>query len=250
MSTPRLGLLPGTADKRRQIRKLYGRPSPLIDPAPVRAHIDYLRGWGLSCAAIAEAAGISADAVKVHVAGQRSRIHRRYATAILGVGLAPHPAQTRPLADGARRRVQALAVAGWPLEVQGQRFGLHSKGALVEVISNPTLLARYHWGLVELYDELSMKRGPSNLTSRRAIRRRWVPALAWDEDTIDDPTAKPDLGRRGRTGSGRCPVVDLAEVEHLREGGCSDEEIAARLGVKVISIERAEYRAAARGAAS
>jgi WhiB family redox-sensing transcriptional regulator len=53
--------------------------------------------------------------------------------------------------------------------------------------------------------------------------------------------------RRGTTGTttqrGRAPVIDLAEVAHLRSSGVSDREIAVRLGVAVNSIRSAEDRA-------
>jgi len=71
-----------------------------------------------------------------------------------------------------------------------------------------------------------------------ASRRGFLPPMAWDDDTIDDPAAQPDMGEPASRG------LDLAEVAHLRAGGCSDEEIARRMGVSAGAIERARFRAA------
>ncbi|WP_295694431.1 hypothetical protein, partial [Lapillicoccus sp.] len=46
----------------------------------------------------------------------------------------------------------------------------------------------------QVYDRLSMTPGPSPTARARAAARGYAPPLAWDDDTIDDPRALPDLG--------------------------------------------------------
>ena len=41
------------------------------------------------------------------------------------------------------------------------------------------------------YDQLSMRRGPSDLIARKAVGWGYLTPLHWDDETIDDPAAKP-----------------------------------------------------------
>jgi len=74
-----------------------------------------------------------------------------------------------------------------------------------------------------------------NAATRRAAARGWAPPLAWDDDTIDDPNATPDLGAetpRPQGGAGR-PFADVVEdVEDILswEPYTTATELAHRLG--------------------
>jgi hypothetical protein len=59
----------------------------------------------------------------------------------------------------------------------------------------------------------------------------WVPPLAWDDDTIDNPQAKPDLGEK------RTIRWDERYLE-LREIGLTDVEILHRWGIQPQSLLR------------
>ncbi|HEY1178253.1 MAG TPA: hypothetical protein VGF17_19025 [Phytomonospora sp.] len=145
---------------------------------------------------------------------------------------------------GTMRRVQALYALGWTCPEIGARMGV--SGARVGHILNglygrvtPETAARVR----AVYDELGMtvpqdkpmvRRGdcPIHERARRDARRRgYAPPLAWDDDTIDDPAARPDraaLRRRQR----RTPA-DLAEdVEDILSHNplTTATEIAERLG--------------------
>lgn len=77
----------------------------------------------------------------------------------------------------------------------------------------------------------------------RAAREGWSPPLAWDDDTIDDPTASP-AGMRP-PGDSR----DLHAYADLLDIGCTADEIAAHLGVSQMrarnTIQTRTRRAAA-----
>lgn len=94
-------------------------------------------------------------------------------------------------AVGATRRMQALALNGWP-SIAFARSGKVPSAVRVMagtqkwVGSYPT-----YWAIVALYDELWDVTGPSARTRIRAERSGWAPAAAWDDDTIDDPATKP-----------------------------------------------------------
>jgi hypothetical protein len=55
--------------------------------------------------------------------------------------------------------------------------------------------------------------------------------LAWDEDTIDNPAAKPDLGTRQ-------PVSFGERYSELRELGFNDLQILGKFKIKAESLVR------------
>lgn len=137
-----------------------------------------------------------------------------------------------PLIDatGTRRRIQALNAIGWDNGRIMKRLGMDPYGSR-------TLFrgARVHQNtaakVARVYDELSMTPGPSVRARLHAQRRGYAPPLAWDDDTIDDPNAVPDLG---------APDDDTAwadDVAELIDAGCSWDEIAKRLGLKPDSLD-------------
>ena len=100
---------------------------------------------------------------------------------------------------GAVRRVRALQRIGWSAEHLSLHLGLSSKWLGVTLGSNQSgKISRANWErIASLYDEFSMTPGPSELTKARAIKAGWAPPLAWDDETIDNPRALPNLtGRR------------------------------------------------------
>lgn len=69
-----------------------------------------------------------------------------------------------------------------------------------------------------------------------------MPPLAWDDDTIDDPAARPDLGAPSSTRG----VIDPDEFEWVRAGGVSLELFARNHGVQPKSVETALERRTSR----
>lgn len=158
----------------------------------------------------------------------------------------------RPLrvdSTGTARRLQALATIGWPAHVLARRLGCsgvtvanrrRGRGPRVNHVTAARVTALYEW--------LSGTAGPSAVTRSRAAAAGWAAPLLWEGRGIDDPAARPhhDPPTRLGTGSSR---VRLDEVAHLTACGLSTAEVAARLGVQVESLQRAQTRAAAREAA-
>lgn len=103
------------------------------------------------------------------------------------------------------------------------------------------------------YDQLSMSVGPSERTRTYARNRGWAPPLAWDDQAIDDPAARPNRGR-----GHRLPILDEIAVHRAMHGddvhllpperaevvrrltaaGLSSAEIAARLRTTQRSVVR------------
>lgn len=96
---------------------------------------------------------------------------------------------------GSRRRLQALGAAGWPQTELAARLGWTSV-YLSYFVTHPErgLNAGMARKIAALFDELQLVPGPSKRARDAALRRGWVPALAWEEEDIDHPDAQPYSG--------------------------------------------------------
>jgi hypothetical protein len=131
-----------------------------------------------------------------HARGQREWRKRRYL-------------EGGPLlvdATGTRRRLQALAAIGWPPRALAERLGIQPDNILRRHrvrVGTARLVAA-------VYDQLSMTPGPDTRSAAAARRRGWAPPLAWDDDSIDDPAARPHADGEGRAADD--PVIDKVAV--------------------------------------
>ncbi len=149
---------------------------------------------------------------------------------------------------GTRRRIEALMALGHTTAVIGRNAG-GIQGREVRRIGSRDLgwVSRQTAAAIAgAFEKLSATVGASEITRRRALRRGFAPPLAWDDDTIDDPQATPDLGEEGhggvddvaveRVARGERPFGSLAKVEQIelyrRHGGsASSTALARRWGV-------------------
>lgn len=158
--------------------------------------------------AIARAGGLSDTAIGTIIDGRRTHVQRATAAKVAALTLVDVyelAAGTVP-AVGAVRRVQALMALGW------RKPDLQSAGipaAQLVTRSRPRVTATTWHQVREVYDQLSMTPGPSPTARARATRRGYAPPLAWDENSIDDPRARPQLGRA------REPIVDSVAVTRV-----------------------------------
>lgn len=160
---------------------------------------------------------------------------------------------------GTHRRLQALAVMAWSQEEIGKRLGV-GKYAVAEVLSRPTVIRETAQKVAAVYDELWDQRGPNERAARMAKARGWLPPLAWNDDEIDLPTARPSrmvesrpmfddiaIERAMRGSEVHLRPAERAEaVRRLTDKGFSAAEIADRLRVTTRSVVRirAEVHAA------
>ncbi len=155
-------------------------------------------------------------------------------------------------AVGTRRRIQALSAIGWTYGDLAERLGVTRSAVHHLTDERPRIEATTARRITALYDRLSMTPGPSAITRARALAAGWPPPLAWDDDTIDDPTAKPSLGpppstavdevaiRRAMTGH-RTPLTRTERrliVTRLAAQGISDAKIAHRCSSTARTILR------------
>lgn len=121
---------------------------------------------------------------------------------------------------GSLRRVEALMRIGWRGIDIANAAGWKTGEAVTNTLRNRRFINhRTATRIQRAYDQLSMMPGPSLQTRRRAEAKGWPPPLAWDDETIDDPTARP----AGVSGSGRPRKTDVDEmaVERFVDGDYS-----------------------------
>lgn len=127
---------------------------------------------------------------------------------------------------GTIRRVQGLMFMGWSAREVAARAGYANQSELMEawrLIGKPAA-AR----VAAVYDDLAMTPGPSVRVRLLARRRGYVSPLAWDEDTIDDPAAKPAGAAPERRVYTTRRDVDIAE---LLASGERQTVVAAMYGI-------------------
>lgn len=233
----RRGLCHSHYETHRTRQKAYGRWETLyVDAEPVRQHILTLKAHGMGYRRIADLAGVARNNVREVITGRPGRdrsakLLRRNAEAILAVTPDPAPG-TRVDACGTVRRLRALVAIGHTQNSLCQRLGvLPGNGCQIFRGQRTWVTAATAQRVAALYGELAMTPGPSGRARNHAALNGWAPPLAWDEDTIDNPSAGPEFGERRR-------VPFDERYSELRELGFSDDDIAARLGVKPESLER------------
>lgn len=123
-------------------------------------------------------------------------------------------------ATGARRRIQALMANGWSSREIMRRLGYSDGGMWLYYADrlNVTTVER----IKALYDDLWDQPGASKWTRTFAANRGFLPPLAWDDDTIDDPHCQPF------TNPGEDTDVDEIAVERFIAGDIDWREVSTR----------------------
>ena len=157
-------------------------------------------------------------------------------------------------ATGTRRRLLALGVMRWPRDNLAARLGKDPRQIRL-FITTLHVRATTADKVTALYDELAMIPGPGHRNVEVWARRRGgYPPLAWDDETIDDPKAKPqglyetpklmhDEVAVQRAVDGDTSVhlssADRAEaIAILHSRGLTARAIAERMGLQERSVTR------------
>lgn len=192
--------------QRRRRRLIgYGQWEPFVDSEPVRAHVRALQREGMATRAIERAAGLPESGLKPLMWGSTGRpptckTRKETALAILTLwpSLATLPDAARIDPSGTRRRVQALATRGWTQRFVAERVGC-APSNFRRNLCQARVTARFARAVRDVYDELCMRNPtdeevPQDMaerTVREARSKGWEGPLAWDDDTIDNPSALP-----------------------------------------------------------
>jgi hypothetical protein len=236
--------------RRRMIA--YRQWRPYVDAGPVREHLIRLQAAGLSLSQIAEIAGRHPRTLGYVLYGDpgrrdgpQQRVRADVAEAVLAISL-HDPLRKLPVSGyldgtGTRRRLRALVAIGWSLPQLAERVGGHRKWLQRVVTTDVQVHADTAHAVRQLYERLWNMPGPSQRARAWARERGWAPPMAWDEDALDRPDARPaEAPRANRRGRDRYALWESSE-EMLAQG-VPLEVVAERLEVSVAALKRARDR--------
>ncbi len=239
------------AQARRELLKATGRWQPFTNPDPVRAHLQALAAAGLTRNDIARATHTPIDTLDHIRRGHYTQVRTETARRILAVN--PNHATTNRFvidATGTRRRLQALYWRGYSTEALCRATGIPDRNLRAITRGSATHITRETRDAAtaayrRLADTDPAEIGVPADAAERALafarRRGWAPAAAWDDDTIDDPNATPDLGAQTR----RRDAIAEDAAFIAKTTGADRDLIAARLGITRTYLDRSLERAKA-----
>jgi hypothetical protein len=228
---------------------------------------------GMPVWAVCKQLGLPHDSSLQHVLygrgeyGPGSMIRRETAELVLSYWptLADYPDPSRIDPTGTRRRVEALMVLGWSRARMAREIGM-GETAFKKAVRKERVTARLARQVAGLYDawwdKNPVEHGVSvNAAARvraEASRAGFYGPLAWDDDTIDDPTAVPIMDAdepivteggnlAARWLMGEAVVLDRAArnevLVHLFEWtNDTVEEIAEKIGMTPEAAEQTWHR--------
>ncbi|MBQ1118468.1 hypothetical protein [Streptomyces sp. C3-3] len=166
-----------------------------VPPGPAAQHVLSLAAAGWTVGQIAAAAGCAERTILDIRAQANKTIKKDLADRILKARptLATVPGTTKVPAVGTVRRVQALMAIGHSLADIADAMGM-ARTALSNTVCGrrPAVAVDTARSAQRVYKEMSERPGDAKRSINRAVTRGWAPPAAWDDDTIDDPTARPE----------------------------------------------------------
>lgn len=207
----------------------------VLNTTPAREHVDALHKMGMPLGLIAERAGVSGRCITELLAYRSSQLTPYVNDALLGVTyVAPKPRAVDHVdPTGTRRRIQALIAIGWTFDDLAAQMGFSDRN-LSRTIGASFVTVRVERTVRDVYDRLWHVVPADSIGSRRARRRAhvegWLPPLAWDDDIIDDPKAKPDMKA---IASLRAPAITRFEEDAIDAALAGDKP-------RLSPVERAE----------
>lgn len=255
------------ADRRYMNRRYrlmaYGQWQPYVDATPVREHVRRLQEFGLGWMTIAKLSGVPRGSVSKLLYGDgprgmapSKRVRPKTAAAILAIQPTMDVLADGAMIDGTgtRRRLQALVAIGWPQSWLAERLGADKATLHKALRGDMPVRCRTARAARALYDELWDQPPPAsghrekiatNRARNYARDRGWVPPMAWDDNTIDDPATVPELGAK----TSRQDALFEDSEELLRQGH-TVSQAAERLGVSEIYLKRVRSRVRRSGEAA
>ncbi|MGW1135642.1 hypothetical protein [Streptomyces griseoluteus] len=177
---------------------------PLVDAEPARRHVRNLMAAGVSIVRLADHSGVPFAVISglLYTRGpgrpRAQKIRLCNATGILNVS-ANEVATCYVDPTGTHRRLQALMAIGWPQLRLGPHIGRHPV-YVNALLNQPNIYGTTAMAVATAYDRLwnqdprqhGVKTGTWKKVVGVARTHGWAPPGAWDDDTIDDPTAQPE----------------------------------------------------------
>jgi transcriptional regulator with XRE-family HTH domain len=217
------GCGPCRIDKARKTK--LGRAGLLnrVSSADAWEVIDGMLARGWTGQAIASSAGIPRRCIEKALTnywadGRRQKFGPNHSAALVAHG---HATAGLVGASGARRRLQGLARQGWTLYELADRMSVgYSTLAAIRTERTDRVGAALDTAIREATDAIGLEVGPSQAAITHAAAQRWPGLFAWEDDTIDDPTATP-VGagyappKQAQAPNGDFLPTDLADVDEV-----------------------------------
>lgn len=272
-STPALRSASARWQARRRKLISYGQWEPFVDAEPVRQHLKSVMASGMPIWAVCEQLGLPHESSLQHVLygrgqyGPGEQVRRETAELVLSYwpSLADFPDTARIDPTGTRRRVEALAVLGWSRAQIARQIGM-GETAFKKACHKERVTARLARQVAAVYDAWwNQDPAAYGISTNAAARVRADAArsgfhgpLAWDDDTIDAPTALPatdatepvvtegeNLAARWLLGESVVLTLKARKevLAHLFEWtNDTTEEIAEKLGMSPAAAEQTWHR--------
>lgn len=200
-------------------------------PADLHRHIDWLLSIGMSRSMIARAAGVTSTTVNNIVNGVQHSCTVEVRDHLHAVSPRPNKHQAYVLSYAANRRLDGLAVMGWPTLTLAQEMGMGTnRGRLDWVRRGGPIAWGTHETIADCYARLSDVDGGNTRTKRWAKRRNLVHPMDWRD--VDDFFARPSSPERMTPDEYR--ATEVAFFESL---GYSEAEVAAALRIKLDTLQ-------------
>jgi DNA-binding phage protein len=249
----------------RRRRRLigYGQWQPFTDATPAREHVLAIKAAGMGLANIAARTGVNRGSLDHLLYGSppippAAQIRTENAQALLAYWPTLDDYEDHNIIDGTgtRRRMQALAMAGWPSRAVHQRIGIAHAQTFERLYHCEKVTARLARAVRDFYNEFSAKKpeehGVEAWIAKRArgnaTKKNWSPAIVWDDDSIDDPASVPDWTGVCGTDRGywvhkrqRLPMCARCEQAHV-------EWLAEHAHLTPQELNREQFRARAAAA--
>lgn len=207
-------------------RAAYGRTRPMLDATETRIRLGRLSET-MSLNAIARAAGVSKPTVHGLFHGHRVMVTAETRDRIFAVTAPVLLSGSLIDATGTRRRIQALAAAGWAPSIVQDMIGTRH-GYVHLIMKRPQVTVTTARKVAAVYAHLETQSPPVVTTAdrhrrskalARAARNGWAPPDAWWLVDIDDPAAVPDAIAADE------PGWVVTELDHLH--GCGESAYVA-----------------------
>ncbi|MER5302180.1 hypothetical protein ABT039_22355 [Streptomyces lasiicapitis] len=239
---------------RRKRLIILRRWQPYVEAEPARRHVRGLMEAGMQRGPLAVAAKVSPGVLERLLYGRPAlgrapsrSIRRHHVRALLALRPDPTAPPSRIPVDatGPLRRLRALTAMGFPDAVLAREVGM-DPGNFDDLFLRSTVTVGTAQRVSRLYDRAwnadPRTFGTSTRGIIRALRRAAADGLAsplaWDDESIDDPAAVPDLGARA---SRTAALVE--DVSWLMDTcGYTRQQAAERIGVTKAAVDKAFAR--------
>jgi hypothetical protein len=238
-----------------------------VSSGPARRHLLALRVGGMPDDMILELTNLGSADLASLSSFKRTETTNGIAKAILAVTFHPSHGRVMTLGIGPQRRIRALVAMGYSVRALCELTGLTAHK--LSTLPSDQLVPTAVWRVInDVYEHLSMTPGPDEQGRDAAREQGWATPLAWDDDEIDNPRARPhsprgilgvdDAAVYRRLCGDRTPSLTLAEQEVIVgiavQRRWSGERLGDVLGIEPGSatrkVDRYRLRMTALGARS